>query len=105
MRGASSPEVHDAIEIERTMRNHNGGLSSSPLVQQCFDGGFRIRIEMACRFVEDKNCWILKDGARQRNALTFPTGQGEPAFADRCVETVGQPHRNLVDARRTRRSL
>src|SRR6478736_5899516 len=50
-------------------------------LERLMHGGFRLRIEVACRFVEQPDRRVLEHGTGDRDALLLPAGQAHAAFA------------------------
>src|SRR5438105_906491 len=88
--------------MQGAMGNDNGGSAAPALINQGLDGGLGLGVEMAGRLIQDEDRGIQKDGARDRDALAFASGQGQAALAYERVVAMRQAFDELFDASRCR---
>src|SRR5580658_2022655 len=66
-------------------------------IETALDHRFRFGVEGACRFIEDENARIRKNGARDGDALPLTAGELNAAFADYGFIAFWKALRKLID--------
>src|SRR5262245_19083079 len=84
------------------MGDHESGAAGHQSTEVGLDGALGLGVKRAGGFVENKDWWVVVNGAGDGYALTLPAGKSESGFAHFSFVTKGQAHDEIVGIRELR---